>query len=90
MHSCSHATSSTGIKRKATPRCVAAIVHSDYPGLFETPTPKTLVGLVQRRLGVEVSYASVWRGKKQDVEDMRGSPEEGYKKVPSYLVCSRR
>ncbi|CAF2106701.1 unnamed protein product [Brassica oleracea var. botrytis] len=66
------------------------IVHSDYPGLFETPTPKTLVGLVQRRLGVEVSYASVWRGKKQDVEDMRGSPEEGYKKVPSYLVCSRR
>ncbi|CAN6989428.1 unnamed protein product [Brassica rapa subsp. trilocularis] len=40
------------------------IVHSDYPRLFKTPTPKTLVGLVQRRLGVEVLYATVWRGKK--------------------------
>nr|VDD24755.1 unnamed protein product [Brassica oleracea] len=85
MHSCSRATSSTGIKKKATPRCVAAIVHSDYSGLFDTTTPKTLVGLVQRRLGVEVSYATVWRGKKQAVKDMRGSPQEGYKKVPSYL-----
>ena len=64
MHSYSRATSSTGIKRKATPRCVAVIVHSDYPRLFKTPTPKTLVGLVQRRLGVEVLYATVWRGKK--------------------------
>uniref|UniRef100_A0A0D2ZRJ8 Uncharacterized protein n=1 Tax=Brassica oleracea var. oleracea TaxID=109376 RepID=A0A0D2ZRJ8_BRAOL len=62
-----------------------ATVHSDYPGLFDTPTPKTLVGLVQRRLGVEVSYVTVWRGEKQDVEDICGSPEEGYKKVSSYL-----
>ncbi|CAN7001275.1 unnamed protein product [Brassica oleracea var. botrytis] len=85
MHSCSRATSSTRIKKKATPRCVAAIVHSDYPGLFDTPTLKTQVRLVQRRLGVEVSYATVWRGKKQAVKDMRGSPQEGYKKVPSYL-----
>ena len=76
MHPWSRATSSTGIIRKATPRYVAAVVHSDYPELFDTPTPKTLVGLVQRRLGVEVSYVTVWRGKKQAVEDMRSSPEE--------------
>uniref|UniRef100_A0A0D2ZUU2 Transposase MuDR plant domain-containing protein n=1 Tax=Brassica oleracea var. oleracea TaxID=109376 RepID=A0A0D2ZUU2_BRAOL len=43
MHSCPHATSSTGVKRKVTPRCVAAIVHKDYLGLYETPTAKTLV-----------------------------------------------
>ncbi|KAL0886025.1 hypothetical protein Bca101_010008 [Brassica carinata] len=60
MHSCSRATSNTGVKRKVTPRCVAAIVHKDYPGLFETPSAKTLVGLVQRTLGVEVLYTICW------------------------------
>ncbi|XP_013639661.1 PREDICTED: protein FAR1-RELATED SEQUENCE 3-like [Brassica oleracea var. oleracea] len=85
MHSCSHATSFTGTKRKPTPRCVAAIVHTNYPGLYETPTAKTLVGLVQRTLGVDVSYATCWRGKQQAVADLRGSPEEGYKRLLSYL-----
>ena len=85
MHSCSRATSSTGTKRKPTPRCVAAIVHKDYTGLYDTPTAKILVGLVQKTLGVEVSYATCWRGKQQVVADLRGSPEEGYKRFPSYL-----
>ncbi|XP_056864032.1 uncharacterized protein LOC108850274 [Raphanus sativus] len=85
IHSCSHATSSNGIKRKRTPRCVAAIVHMDYPGLFEKPTLKTLVGLVQRTFGVEMSYATCLRGKQQVVSDWHGSPEEGYKKLTSYL-----
>ncbi|KAL0695930.1 hypothetical protein Bca4012_063110 [Brassica carinata] len=50
MHSCSRATSCTGFKRKVTPRCVASIVHKDYPGLYETPSAKTLLGLVKRKL----------------------------------------
>ena len=60
-------------------------MHKDYPELYETPTAKTLVGLVQRTLGVEVSYATCWRGKQKAVADLRGSPEEGYKRLPSYL-----
>ena len=85
MHSCSRVTSNTGKKRKVTPRCVAAIVHKDYPGLYETPTAKILVGLVKRRLGVEVSYTTCLRGKKQAVADLRGDPEKGYKILPAYL-----
>ncbi|KAL0796377.1 hypothetical protein Bca101_067754 [Brassica carinata] len=85
MHSCSRATSSTGKKRKVTPRCVSAIVHKDYPGQYKTPTAKILVGLVQRRLGVEVSYTTCLRGKKQAVADLRGDPEKGYKILPAYL-----
>ncbi|XP_056848862.1 uncharacterized protein LOC130499001 [Raphanus sativus] len=85
MHSCSRVTSSTGKKRKVTPRCVAAIVHKDYPGLYETPTAKILVGLVQRKLGVEVSYTTCLRGKKQAVADIRGDPEKGYIILPAYL-----
>lgn len=63
MHTCSRITSSTRIKRKGTPRLVASIVHDDYLVLFETPTHKTMVGLAQRKMGVEVSYAKAWRGK---------------------------
>ncbi|XP_033144112.1 uncharacterized protein LOC103848277 [Brassica rapa] len=63
MHSCSRVTSSTRKKRKVTPRCVAAIVHKDYPGLYETPKAKILAGLVQRKVGVEVSYTTCLRGK---------------------------
>ncbi|XP_056861971.1 uncharacterized protein LOC130509797 [Raphanus sativus] len=85
MHSCSRVTSSTGKKRKVTPRCVAAIVHKDYLGLYETPTAKILVGLVQRKLGVEVSYTTCLRGKKQAVADIRGDPEKGYIILPAYL-----
>ena len=85
MHSCSRATSSTGVKRKVTPRCVATIVQKDYPGLYETPTAKVLLGMVQRKLGVEVSYTTCLRGKKQAIADMRGDPETGYKILPSYL-----
>ncbi|XP_033129969.1 uncharacterized protein LOC117126257 [Brassica rapa] len=75
MHSCSRAISSTGVKRKVTPRCVAAIVHKDYLGLYETPTAKVLLGLVQRKLGVEVSDTTCLRGKKQAIADMRGDPK---------------
>ncbi|XP_013615038.1 PREDICTED: uncharacterized protein LOC106321280 [Brassica oleracea var. oleracea] len=90
MHSCPHATSSTGVKRKVTPRCVAAIVHKDYLGLYETPTAKTLVGLVERKLGVEVSYTTCLRRKNQAVADLRGDPEKGYKILPSYLYMSEK
>ena len=64
-------------QKESTPRCVAAIVHKDYPGLYETPTAKTLVGVVERKLGVEVSYTTCLRGKNQAVADLRGDPEKG-------------
>ena len=65
-------------------------MHKDYPGLYETPTAKTLVGVVERKLGVEVSYTTCLRGKNQAVADLRGDPEKGYKIFPSYLYMSEK
>ncbi|KAL1199244.1 Protein FAR-RED ELONGATED HYPOCOTYL 3 [Cardamine amara subsp. amara] len=86
MHKCSRLTTSTSnIKKKGTPLLVASVVHEDYPDEYETPIPKMLIGLVQRRLSCEVSYSTTLRGKKLAVADLRGSPEDCYKMLPSYL-----
>lgn len=74
MHTCSQATTSTGRnRRKGTPRLVASILHEEYPNQFNTPSPKDLIGLVQKRFGVKVSYATALRGKKQAANDVQGS-----------------
>lgn len=66
MHTCSKLeTITVKSKMKATPSLVASFLHDDYPGSFITPAAKELVGLVHRRVGIEVSYATAWRGKKE-------------------------
>lgn len=70
MHTCSRVTTSTRRdKRLGTPRLVASVLHEDYPGEFDTVTPKNLISLVQERLGVKVSYSTALRGKKQAASD---------------------
>ncbi|CAG7901122.1 unnamed protein product [Brassica rapa] len=39
--------------KRSTPSLVASVVHSDYPGKYKTPDPKTLIDLVQNKLGVK-------------------------------------
>ncbi|KAL1192481.1 hypothetical protein V5N11_036428 [Cardamine amara subsp. amara] len=85
MHTCSRTTSSTSYKRKCTPRLVASLLHKDFPGQFHTPDPKSLVSLVLGKLAVPVSYSTAYRGKQLAVSDIRGSPEESFKIVYSYL-----
>lgn len=62
---------------------VASVLHKVYHGQFKTPTPKNLIGMVQGKLGVKVSYFTAWRGK--DINDLRGSAEESYHMLHSYL-----
>ncbi|CAA7054994.1 unnamed protein product [Microthlaspi erraticum] len=86
MHTCSRdAQSSSTNRRRGTPRLVASVLHEDYPGQFDTPAPKNIVGLVQRRVGLSVSYSTALRGKRLAVNDVRGTPEEGYMMLYSYL-----
>ena len=37
--------------------------HDDYTGQMKIPNPKTLINLVQRKVGVEVSYSTTLRRK---------------------------
>lgn len=86
MHTCSRLTTSTSRNlKKGTPRLVASMLHEDYPGKFKTPPPKTLIDLVQGKIGVTVSYSTAWRGRKQAASDVRGSSEESFHRLPSYL-----
>ena len=41
--------------------------HDDYTGQMKIPNPKTLINLVQRKVGVEVSYSTTLRWKYEAV-----------------------
>jgi len=77
-------------KKRGTPSLVASVVHSDYPGKYKTPDPKTLIDLVQNKLGVKVSYSTALRGKNKALSDLRGNPEESFARLPSYLYMLQR
>ena len=85
LHTCVRSNTATGIKRRGTPRLVATVLHEDYPGQYKTPTPKSLIGLVQGKHGTTVSYSTAIRGKKLAVSDIRACPEESFKMVYQYL-----
>ena len=66
LHTCSPASSSSIRKnrRKCTKRIVASLVNKEFPSTFETPTPKMVVGMVHRKVGVKVSYSHIEENKK--------------------------
>nr|AAC17090.2 Mutator-like transposase [Arabidopsis thaliana] len=86
MHTCSRSveTTSNSIQR-GTPRLIASVLHCDYPGNLETPTPKNIMSIVRGRLGVHCSYSTALRGKMLHVSDVRGTPERSYTMLFSYL-----
>ena len=63
LHTCLRSNTATGIKRRGTPRLVATVLHEDYSGQYKTPTPKSLISLVQGKHGTTVSYSTANRGK---------------------------
>ncbi|KAG7580891.1 Zinc finger SWIM-type [Arabidopsis suecica] len=90
MHTCSRCEESTTyFKQKGTPRLVASVLHEDFRGQLETPDPKTIMTLVKGRLGLDCSYSTALRGKKQHVSDMRGNPEVCYTMLYAYLHMLR-
>lgn len=88
MHTCSRASQSTSNqKRKGTPRLVASILHEDYPGLMETPAPKSIMNIVQNKLGLRISYSTALRGKNHHVSNLRGSPADSTRSCIVTCTC---
>ncbi|KFK25985.1 mutator-like transposase [Arabis alpina] len=86
MHSCSRASASTSsTTKKGTPQLVADVIHEEFPGVMDIPSPKLLVDLVLSKAGVKVSYETTLRRKHLAISIIRGSPEDSYKKLTTYL-----
>jgi len=86
MHICKRADkSSSNCKHTGTPRLIVSVLHEDYSGEFQTPPPKSIMSIVWGRMGLHCSYATAWKGKKQHISDVRGSPEKSYIDLYSYL-----
>ncbi|XP_024007296.1 uncharacterized protein LOC112083498 [Eutrema salsugineum] len=86
MHSCSRVLTSTiENKRKGTPQVVADVLRASYPGVVDTPAPRSIVKVVQNEAHVNVSYSTALRGKKLAISQVRGSPEESFQRLHSYL-----
>ncbi|XP_024013062.1 uncharacterized protein LOC112087270 [Eutrema salsugineum] len=86
MHSCSRASACTSSKRrKGTTGLVAGVVSKTYPGRLKPPHPRDIMALVQTRGRVEVSYSTAWRGRQKAISYVRGTPEESFEHLHSYL-----
>jgi len=57
---------------------------------METLVPRVIVELVQTKLGVKVSYSTTLRGNYNAICDLKGSPEESYKDINSYLYMLKK
>jgi len=86
MYSCKRSfKTSSNCKHTGIPRLITSILHEDYPAEFQTPPPKSIMSIVRGRMGLHFLYATAWRGKKQHISDVRGSPEKSYTNLYSYL-----
>ncbi|XP_033129312.1 protein FAR1-RELATED SEQUENCE 5-like [Brassica rapa] len=71
-HTCSVVTTSTlRNRRRGTPHVVASVLSEEYPGRYDTPTPADLISMVTHKVGVDVSYATAWRGKRMAANEVR-------------------
>ncbi|XP_024007336.1 uncharacterized protein LOC112083525 [Eutrema salsugineum] len=77
IHTCARVKTGTSRnRRKCSPQLVASFLHEYYPGQLRTLTPKIIVGLVQEKLGITVSYTTALRGKKQAANNVQALAEE--------------
>ncbi|XP_056848648.1 protein FAR1-RELATED SEQUENCE 5-like [Raphanus sativus] len=85
-HTCSVVTTSTLRNgRRGTPQVVASVLGEEYPGRYDTPRSSDLISMVTRKVGVKVSYATAWRGKRLAANEVRGTPEESFSMIHSYM-----
>ncbi|XP_024010651.1 uncharacterized protein LOC112086110 [Eutrema salsugineum] len=64
---------------------VASVLHDVYPGRLDTPVAKSIINVVQGRIGMNVSYSTALRGKKLAFNYVRGSPEDSNGMLYPYL-----
>ncbi|XP_024009163.1 uncharacterized protein LOC112084170 [Eutrema salsugineum] len=64
---------------------VASVLHDAYPGRLDTPLAKSIINVVQKRIGMNLFYSTALRGKKLTFNNVQGSPEESYGMLYPYL-----
>ena len=57
-------------RRRGTPHVVGSVLSEEYPGRYDTPTPADLISMVTHKVGVDVSYATAWRGKRMAANEV--------------------
>lgn len=74
------------IKVKATYEWLQLLLRIIFLDTWRsTPDPRTLMTMVKRKVGVEVSYSTTLRRKHRAIHDLCGTLEEAYNYVFSYL-----
>ena len=84
-----HTCSMDGVEgdhRQASSQVVAECIKSKYMLLGETTyTPQDIVRDMKDDYGVTISYEKAWRAREYALDMIRGTPEESYENVLSYL-----
>ncbi|KAL0847258.1 hypothetical protein Bca101_020504 [Brassica carinata] len=74
-----------GFKSMVTSRVIAAVYKSKFCVPGKGPVPSELTSLVLEDLRVTASYMKCYRAKEKAVNDVFGSEEDSYLKLPEYL-----
>ncbi|XP_073067277.1 uncharacterized protein [Primulina eburnea] len=70
--------------RQASAEVVSNMLLENFRGQQVTPTPKTIMTMMQNR-GINITYYKAWKGKEFALNKLRGDPDESFHMLPSYL-----
>ena len=86
QHRCFVVTTRTLPNRwRRTPQILASNLALDYPRRIDTPAPNAMIDLVHHRVAVDVSYTTLWRGRRLATNKVRGSPVESIALLYCYM-----
>lgn len=84
-HTCS-SDAIEGDHRQASSRVIGECIKSKYMLLGDsTYTPQDIMRDMKEEYGVKISYEKAWRARECALNMIRGTPEESYENVLSYL-----
>ncbi|KAL5581810.1 hypothetical protein UlMin_014252 [Ulmus minor] len=71
--------------RQSTSWVIGDCLKNRYIALSRTFKPKDIVDDVRERFGVQITYNKAWRAREAAYDTLRGTPEESYTFLPSFL-----
>lgn len=71
--------------RQATSWVIGECIKSKFQDHHHDHLPKKIIEDMQTNYGINMSYHKAWRSREKALMSVRGTPEESYTKLPSYL-----
>ncbi|KAL5573566.1 hypothetical protein UlMin_023163 [Ulmus minor] len=71
--------------RQATSWVIGDCLKNRYIAPSRTFKPKDIIDDVRERFGVQITYNKAWRAREAAYNTLRGTPEESYTFLPSFL-----